>query len=83
MVVLGPLIISAFVVYEMKWASAPIIPDIILKNGAVMAASFTGFFDYVSLFPQTYNMLMCIQISFYLTYIYLTSFIYVVKTPEW
>ncbi|PVF93335.1 MFS general substrate transporter [Serendipita vermifera] len=68
MVVLGPLIIGAFVIYDTKWAAAPIIPDIILKNGAVMAASFTGFFDYI---------------SFYLTFIYLTSFIYVVKTPEW
>ncbi|PVF93334.1 MFS general substrate transporter [Serendipita vermifera] len=68
MIVVGPIIIILFGVYEAKFAKFPIIPAHILKNKAVMAASLIGFFDFI---------------SFYLTFLYLYSFIYVTKTPRW
>ncbi|KAG8830512.1 hypothetical protein FRC17_004763 [Serendipita sp. 399] len=68
MIVLGPLIIIAFGIYEVYWARFPIFPGHFLRNRALMATSFIGFFDFI---------------SFYLTALYLTSFLYVVKTPEW
>jgi hypothetical protein len=48
MIVVGPIIIIMFGVYEAKWAKYPIIPAHILKNKAVMAASLIGFFDFAS-----------------------------------
>ncbi|CAG8718768.1 104_t:CDS:2, partial [Acaulospora colombiana] len=56
MIVVGPIIIILFGVYEAKFAKFPIIPAHILKNKAI---------------------------SFYLTFLYLYSFIYVTKTPRW
>lgn len=68
MIVVGPLIIIAFAVYEAKWAPFPVIPGHFLRNRAVFGAALIGFFDFV---------------SFYLTFLYLSSFLYVLKTPAW
>ncbi|KAG8826628.1 hypothetical protein FRC19_008457 [Serendipita sp. 401] len=68
MIIVGPIIIIAFIIYEIKWAKFPFIPGHFLRNRGLMATSFIAFFDFI---------------SFYLTALYLTSFLYVVKTPEW
>jgi MFS family permease len=64
MVVIGVLLLPAFAVYEWKVATFPVIPSRFLKNKAVTVAAAIGFFDFV---------------SFYLTWAYLNSFVYVVK----
>ncbi|KIM27656.1 hypothetical protein M408DRAFT_16535 [Serendipita vermifera MAFF 305830] len=68
MIVMGPIIIIAFAAYEILFAKHPLIPALMINNRAVMCAAFIGFFDFV---------------SFYLTFLYLSSFLYVMKTPAW
>lgn len=68
MVVVGPLILIGFGMWEIKWAKYPAIPGMFLRNRALMCSSFIAFFDFI---------------SYYLTALYLTSFLYVVKTPDW
>ena len=47
MIVLGPLIIITFAVYEIFFAKYPLIPGHMIRNKAVMCAAFIGFFDFV------------------------------------
>ncbi|KAG8752254.1 hypothetical protein FRC14_007194 [Serendipita sp. 396] len=68
MLVVGPVIVILFAIYEVKWAKFPVIPGHFLRNRAVFAAALIGFFDFV---------------SFYLTFLYLSSFLYVLKTGSW
>jgi hypothetical protein len=64
MLTIGPLLIIAFGLYEWKFAAHPIVPMRFLRNKAVVGAALIGFFDFV---------------SFYLTFSYLYSFVFVVK----
>lgn len=64
MLVVGPIILIAFVVYEGWFTSKPLFPARILRNKTVLACAFIGFFDFV---------------SFYLQYTYLYSFIFVTR----
>lgn len=64
MLTIGPVLLIAFGLYEWKLASHPIVPMKFLRNRAVVGAALIGFFDFV---------------SFYLTFSYLYSFVYVVK----
>ncbi|KAG8906768.1 hypothetical protein FRC01_007900 [Tulasnella sp. 417] len=67
MIVLGPIFLIAFGIYEWKFSPKPLAPGRFLKNPSVVIASLIGFFDFV---------------SFYLTYTYLYSFVYITQ-PAW
>ncbi|CAE6508217.1 unnamed protein product [Rhizoctonia solani] len=67
MLTVGPILLIAFGIYEWKFASHPIVPMKFLRNKAVLGAALIGFFDFV---------------SFYLTFSYLYSFVFVVKGWE-
>lgn len=67
MIVLGPIFLIAFGIYEWKFSPKPLAPGRFLKNPSVVIASLIGFFDFV---------------SFYLTYTYLYSFVYITQ-PSW
>ncbi|KAG8685862.1 hypothetical protein FRC11_009927 [Ceratobasidium sp. 423] len=67
MLTVGPILLIAFGIYEWKFASHPIVPMKFLRNKAVVGAALIGFFDFV---------------SFYLTFSYLYSFVFVVKGWE-
>ncbi|KDN44660.1 hypothetical protein RSAG8_05425, partial [Rhizoctonia solani AG-8 WAC10335] len=67
MLTVGPILLIAFGIYEWKFASHPIVPMRFLRNRAVVGAALIGFFDFV---------------SFYLTFSYLYSFVFVVKGWE-
>ncbi|KAG9042123.1 hypothetical protein FS837_011259 [Tulasnella sp. UAMH 9824] len=67
MIVLGPIFLIAFGIYEWKFSPKPLAPARFLKNPSVVIASLIGFFDFV---------------SFYLTYTYLYSFVYITQ-PSW
>ena len=58
MVVVGPLILIAFGVYEIKWAKHPAIPGMFLRNRALMCSSFIAFFDFVRFLPLLYRLLI-------------------------
>lgn len=60
MLVVGPIILIGFVVYEGWYAPRPVFPIRFFKNKTIMACALIGFFDFV---------------SFYLQYTYLYSFI--------
>lgn len=47
MVVVGPLILIGFGMWEIKWAKYPAIPGMFLRNRALMCSSFIAFFDFV------------------------------------
>ncbi|KAG9099375.1 hypothetical protein FRC06_005345 [Ceratobasidium sp. 370] len=64
MLTVGPTILILFGIYEWKFASHPIVPMKFLRNKAIVGAALIGFFDFV---------------SFYLTFSYLYSFVFVVK----
>ncbi|KAG8900112.1 hypothetical protein FRC00_014382 [Tulasnella sp. 408] len=67
MIVLGPIFLIAFGIYEWRFSPKPLAPGRFLKNPSVVIASLIGFFDFV---------------SFYLTYTYLYSFVYITQ-PSW
>ncbi|CAE6488938.1 unnamed protein product, partial [Rhizoctonia solani] len=67
MLTVGPILLIAFGLYEWKFAPYPIVPMKCLRNKAVVGAALIGFFDFV---------------SFYLTFSYLYSFVFVVKGWE-
>ncbi|OCH87436.1 drug:h+ antiporter [Obba rivulosa] len=64
MLVVGVVLLGVFAVWDLRFASRPVIARRFLSNIAVVAAAWIGFFDFV---------------SFYLTYTYLFSFVLVVK----
>ena len=64
MLVVGCVILVAFVAWDTRYAKRPIMPPRFLTNRAFLGAAWIGFFDFV---------------SFYLTNTYLYSFILVVK----
>ncbi|KAK1232837.1 hypothetical protein PQX77_004003 [Marasmius sp. AFHP31] len=63
MIVVGFVIVPMFVMWE-KYTAYPIIPTRYLKNRSVVIAALIGLFDFI---------------SFYLTFLYLYSFILVVQ----
>ncbi|CAE7136928.1 unnamed protein product [Rhizoctonia solani] len=67
MLTVGPILLIVFGIYEWKLAAHPIVPMKFLRNKAVVGAALIGFFDFV---------------SFYLTFSYLYSFVFVVKGWE-
>ncbi|EMD31052.1 hypothetical protein CERSUDRAFT_163556 [Gelatoporia subvermispora B] len=64
MLVIGIVLLGVFAIWDLRFASRPVIARRFLGNVSVVAASWIGFFDFV---------------SFYLTYTYLFSFVLVVK----
>ncbi|CED82571.1 Predicted transporter (major facilitator superfamily) [Phaffia rhodozyma] len=67
MIVLGVCLIPVTVIYEVKIAKKPVAPYRFFKNRNISAACAIGFLDFV---------------SFYLSYTYLYSFVYV-SQPTW
>ncbi|KAK0482096.1 drug:h+ antiporter [Armillaria luteobubalina] len=64
MLVIGCVLFPAVGPWEFKFAKYPVVPKRFITNFTVVGASLIGFFDYI---------------SFYLTYVYLYSFVIVVK----
>ncbi|PAV16768.1 MFS polyamine transporter [Pyrrhoderma noxium] len=64
MIVVGFVILVMFAVWDPLFASRPVIAPRLLRNRSVVLASWIGFFDFF---------------SYYLTYVYLYSFVLVVK----
>lgn len=64
MVVIGCVLFPLIGPWEFKFAKFPVIPLRYVKNKSVVGASLIGFFDFI---------------LFYLTYLYLYSFVLVVK----
>ncbi|KZP28418.1 MFS general substrate transporter [Athelia psychrophila] len=64
MLVLGVVLLFVFGLWDIRYASFPVVAPRFVRNRSVVAASFIGFFDFV---------------SFYLTYTYLYSFVIVVQ----
>lgn len=50
MIVLGPIFLIAFAIYEWKFSPKPVAPGRFLRNPSVVIASLIGFFDFVSRF---------------------------------
>lgn len=63
-IVIGIVLIPVFILYEWKVARYPVIPKRFLTNRSVVIALIIGSFDFI---------------SFYLSYTYLYSFVFVVK----
>jgi hypothetical protein len=66
MLVVGGVLLIAFIIYELKFATAPVIAPRLWRNKGIVIGCAIGFFDFI---------------SFYLTYSYLSSFVYI--TQEW
>lgn len=64
MLVISCVLFPAVGPWEFKFAKYPVVPKRFITNFTVVGASLIGFFDYI---------------SFYLTYVYLYSFVIVVK----
>ncbi|KAK0242891.1 drug:h+ antiporter [Armillaria nabsnona] len=80
MLVIGCVLFPAVGPWEFKFAKYPVVPRRFITNFTVVGASLIGFFDYAC--PSSCNStirLLSVQISFYLTYVYLYSFVIVVK----
>ncbi|KAK0453763.1 drug:h+ antiporter [Armillaria borealis] len=73
MLVIGCVLFPAVGPWEFKFAKYPVIPMRFITNFTVVGASLIGFFDYAC--SSSRNLI----ISFYLTYVYLYSFVIVVK----
>ncbi|KAK0230661.1 drug:h+ antiporter [Armillaria fumosa] len=73
MLVIGCILFPAIGPWEFKFAKYPVVPKRFITNFTVVGASLIGFFDYAC--PSSCNLI----ISFYLTYVYLYSFVIVVK----
>lgn len=85
MLVIGVTLLALFAVWDLRYASRPVIAPRFIRNRSIVIASLIGFFDFVRLLfsylsegfltdhtPQT-------QFSYFLTYVYLFSFVLVVK----
>lgn len=80
MLVIGCVLFPAVGPWEFKFAKYPVVPRRFITNFTVVGASLIGFFDYAC--PSSCSRLSAhspCQISFYLTYVYLYSFVIVVK----
>ncbi|KAG2131593.1 major facilitator superfamily domain-containing protein [Suillus bovinus] len=64
MLVMGVVLLAVFAVWDLRYASRPVIAPRFVRNRSVVCAAFIGFFDFM---------------SYYLTYTYLYSFVLVVK----
>ncbi|KAG8861478.1 hypothetical protein FRB96_002927 [Tulasnella sp. 330] len=64
MLVIGPILLATFIFWELKFAKEPVVAWRFLRNRNVIGAALIGFFDFV---------------SFYISYLYLYSFIVVTK----
>ncbi|KAG1809750.1 major facilitator superfamily domain-containing protein [Suillus plorans] len=64
MLFIGVVLLVVFAVWDLRYASMPVIAPRFVKNRSVVCAAFIGFFDFM---------------SFFLTYTYLFSFVLVVK----
>lgn len=81
MLVVGCVLLLVFAVWDFRFAKRPVVALRFLRNRAVLAASWIGFFDFVcflSLLSRS-AVLIDLQVSFYLTSTYLYSFVLVVK----
>ncbi|CAL1710437.1 unnamed protein product [Somion occarium] len=65
MLVVGVVLLGVFAIWDFRFAKKPVIAARFIKNRSVLAAAWIGFFDFV---------------SFYLTYTYLLSYVFVVKS---
>ncbi|KAM0755497.1 drug:h+ antiporter [Meredithblackwellia eburnea MCA 4105] len=52
MLVVGPIILIGFIVYEGKFARKPVFPLRFFKNKTIVACSLIAFFDFVSFYLQ-------------------------------
>ncbi|KAG2338806.1 drug:h+ antiporter [Suillus weaverae] len=66
MLVMGVVLLAVFAVWDLRYASRPVIAPRFVRNRSVVCAASIGFFDFASM-------------SFYLTFTYLYSFVLVVK----
>ncbi|KAG1814292.1 MFS general substrate transporter [Suillus subaureus] len=64
MFVMGVALLVVFAVWDLRYASRPVIAPRFIRNRSVVCAAFIGFFDFM---------------SYFLTYTYLYSFVLVVK----
>lgn len=64
MFVMGIVLLVMFAVWDLRYASRPVIAPRFVRNRSVVCAALIGFFDFM---------------SFFLTYTYLYSFVLVVK----
>ncbi|KAG8996659.1 hypothetical protein FRB94_008156 [Tulasnella sp. JGI-2019a] len=64
MLVIGPILLIAFIFWELRFAKEPVVAWRFLRNRNIVGATLIGFFDFV---------------SFYISYLYLYSFIVVTK----
>jgi MFS family permease len=62
--VAGIVLLAVFAIWDLRYASRPVIAPRFIKNRSVVCAAFIGFFDFM---------------SYFLTYTYLYSFVLVVK----
>jgi MFS family permease len=60
----GIVLLAVFAIWDLRYASRPVIAPRFIKNRSVVCAAFIGFFDFM---------------SYFLTYTYLYSFVLVVK----
>jgi len=51
MIVVGGVLFFTFVVYDTKFAKVPILSKQFIKNKSIVAASWIGFLDFVSVGP--------------------------------
>ena len=77
MIVVGCVLLVTFFVYDIKFAKTPILSKQFIENKAVVAASWIGFFDFVSvLSPLRRNPRPYLNMKgFLLHYLYLPLFI--------
>lgn len=64
MFIMGVILTSLFAIWDLRHASRPVIAPRFLRNRSVVIASLIGFFDFL---------------SYFLTFVYLQSFVLVVK----
>ncbi|KAG2045784.1 hypothetical protein BDR06DRAFT_1015289 [Suillus hirtellus] len=64
MLAMGVVLLAVFAVWDLRYATMPVIAPRFVRNRSVVCAACIGFFDFI---------------SFYLTYAYLYSFVLVVK----
>lgn len=64
MLAMGVVLLAVFAVWDLRYATMPVIAPRFVRNRSVVCAACIGFFDFM---------------SFYLTYTYLYSFVIVVK----
>ena len=76
MIVVGCVLFAAFFVYDTKFAKVPILSKQFIKNKSIVAASWIGFLDFVSLVPLSSRDLPTLEHpGLLLHYLYLPLFI--------